>query len=87
MRKLSKTGEFSHYLLARLVTEKLIVLYIMLIKRVQYQGKAGFVKLKFQSSISRNTGKCKLGGILLRQSQLLHNIIIMYITYITLFIN
>ena len=33
----------------------------MLSGPVQYQGKAGFLKLNFQFSNSRNTGKCKLG--------------------------
>ena len=33
----------------------------MLSGRVQYQGKAGFLKLNFQFSNSQNTGKCKLG--------------------------
>ena len=42
----------------------------MLSRQVQYQGKAGFFKLNFQFSNSRNTGKCKLGWFLFRQSQL-----------------
>ena len=42
----------------------------MLSERVQYQGKAGFIKLKFQFSNSQNTVKCELGRILLRLSYL-----------------
>ena len=38
----------------------------MLSEQVQYQGKVGFFKLNLQKSISQNTGKCKLGGFLLR---------------------
>ena len=42
----------------------------MLSGQVQYQGKAGFLKLNFQFSNSQNTGKCELGQFLLRQSHL-----------------
>ena len=39
----------------------------MLSKCIQYQGKAGFLI----EDISRNTGKCELGGFSLRQSQII----------------
>ena len=42
----------------------------MLSEWVQYQGKAGYFKIEFQNGISQNTGECKLGGFLLRQSHL-----------------
>ena len=46
----------------------------MLSEQVQYQGKAGFFKLNFQNCISQNTGNCKLGGFLLKQSDIQHHI-------------
>ena len=42
----------------------------MLSEQVQYQGKTGLFKLKFQNSISQNTGKYKLDKLLLRQSHI-----------------
>ena len=78
-----KLAKISHYLLARLVVQKLIDNYIsiiMLSELVQYQGKArlAFYKLNIQNGISRNTGKCKLDKFLLRQSQTLATIYCMY---------
>ena len=40
----------------------------MLSKQDQYQGKADFLRLSFQNSISRNIRKGELSRILLRQS-------------------
>ena len=42
----------------------------MLNKQDQYQGKAGFLRLSFQNSISRNIRKGQLSRILLRQSHI-----------------
>ena len=42
----------------------------MISEPVQYQGKAGFIKLHFQNGISLNTAKCKLGWFSLRQSRM-----------------
>ena len=50
----------------------------MLSGQVRYQGKDGFFKLDFQISISQNTGKCELGGFLLRQIQMLMKVLIKY---------
>ena len=45
----------------------------MLSEQVQSQGKASLIfKLNFQSGISQNTGKYKLGGFLLTQSHALN---------------
>ena len=39
----------------------------MLSERLHYQSKAGFILI---NGISRNTGKCELGGFSFRQSHL-----------------
>ena len=43
----------------------------MLSERVQYPGKADFLELNFQNSITQNTGKCKLDRFL--HSHIIHS--------------
>ena len=72
--KIIKTGESQPLYICQVSCIKAangLLSIIILSKRVQYQGKAGFLRLNFQNNIFQNSHKCKLGLFLLRQSHIL----------------
>ena len=63
-----KLAKICHYLLARLVVQKLIYYHAKLTRPIPSQGWV--LRLSFKNSICRNTGKCELCWFSLRQSHI-----------------